>query len=708
MVFRYMKLIPALRRSLIGLGGLLIVSSFGCGGTNPSVLPFQVTEAREPCDNYQPLRQPFFGETHVHTSFSFDSYVFSNRNDPNAAYLFAKGQAVPLPDVFAVSGAPQSRTTQINAPLDFTAVTDHSELFGEMQICTRSASTTPGYDSIACQQMQTEQPVPGSGDVDPLTVAGIWSLNTLLRNDGAGPLPFCNDPNVDCDSAAVSVWQEIQDAAETHYDRSSACSFTTFVAYEYTAQPDYDNLHRNVIFRNTNVVQAAISNVETGGPFIPVLWNMLQEQCLDAGTGCDVLTIPHNANLSGSTEADPAGRMFPDPQNTAEAQTRRKFEPLVEILQHKAGSECRFDRLTQTGVQTVDELCSFEQSPKAVLNPNAPSVPISEFPTRNMLRNALKDGMALAPRYGGVNPFKYGIIGATDSHNGTPSNTAEPTWPGHAGTDDAPYARLIDGISRNPGGLAVVWAEENSRDSIFTAMRRKETYGTSGTRPIVRFFGSWDYTTRPGILCNDPNQIALAYRAGVPMGSDLPKRSGTGNQNPRFFVSALKDSGSPSLAGTPLQRIQVIKGWVDAAGQTHETVYDVAGNSTLTGNELNTDTCAVNQNVGFGELCTVWEDTTFDPALPAFYYVRVLEDPTCRWSTYACKAAGVDPFLSASDCAAAADVANAAAVADGEISSGDTPFNNCCLNETNDSFLARTIQERAWTSPIWYNPPGYQ
>ncbi len=319
-----------------------------------------------------------------------------------------------------------------------------------------------------------------------------------------------------------------------------------------------------------------------------------------------------------------------------------------------------------------------------------------------MVRNALKDGLKLAPQYGGVNPFKYGIIGATDSHNGTPSNTAEPTWPGHAGTDDAPYAKLLDGISRNPGGLAVVWAEENSRDSIFAAMRRKETYGTSGTRPIVRFFGGWDYNTDPTVLCNASNQISIAYADGVPMGSDLLPR--TNDHNPRFFISVLKDAGSDAVTGTPLQRLQIIKGWVDADGNTQETVVDVVGNTSLDGDELDTDSCEVNTDSGFSELCTVWEDTDFDPSQPAFYYARILENPTCRWSTVACKAAGVDPFLSDSACSEAAAIANATALENGEISEGDAPFDNCCLNETNDSFLSRTIQERAWTSPIWFEP----
>lgn len=691
---------------------LLLFSSFGlpylisCDSSTYTP-PFQITEQREPCENYQPLKQPFFGETHVHTSYSFDAYVYSVRNDPYAAYQFAKGQALPLPDALAISGNPQSRSTQISKPLDFTAITDHSELFGEMQICTRSPTDTAGYDSISCQQMQTEKPNPSVDEINPTNVAVIWAINPLQRPAGAAPLEFCNEDGVDCDGAAISMWQQIQDAAESNYDRSSACSFTTFVAYEYTAQPQFDNLHRNIIFRNSNVVNSPISNVTTDGPFPSVLWQLLGEQCTNAGINCDVLTIPHNANLSGSTEEEPLGRMFPDPANAYEASQRAAYEPLTEMVQHKGGSECRFDQLTQQGVQTVDELCTFAQVTQNNLNSAAPHPTIAEFPTRDMVRNALKDGMALAPQFGGVNPFKYGFVGATDSHNGTPGNTTEYNWPGHAGTNDSPYANLINGIYRTPGGLGVVWAEENARDSIFSAMRRKETYGTSGTRPILRFFGGWNYSTQRDAvgfsICNNSNLAEIGYNQGVPMGSDLPNRLSSSDK-PRFILAAMKDAGSSQMPGTPLQRTQIVKGWVDSAGETHEQVYNVAGTTQVTGNEFNTSTCAVNYSVGYNELCTVWEDPDFDSTQPAFYYARVLENPTCRWSTYSCKAAGVDPYLSNSACLSAAAIANAQAVSEGQIPDGDTPFNNCCLNESNDPFMSRSIQERAWSSPIWYTP----
>jgi hypothetical protein len=650
--------------------------------------PFERTEERDACASYDPLRQPFFGETHLHTSFSFDAYVFSVRNDPNAAYEFAKGAELELPDWSARGGEPQTRTAQLRRPLDFAAVTDHSELFGEMEICTRSPGE-PGYNSIACHQMRTGNVIPGS--FNPTAVAFLWGLNPILRRDGAGPLlPLCARPGVDCDAAAVSIWQAIQEAAEDHYE---PCDFTTFIGYEYTAQPALANLHRNVIFRNANVPERAISNVTTGGPFPTVLWKKLREDCLEGVEGCDVLTIPHNANLSG-------GLMFPDPEDAQEAAERAFFEPLTEIYQHKGSSECRYDRLAGRGVDTTDKLCTFEQLVTSILPPQRDPPDIDEFPRRNMIRNVLKDGLALAPGLDGVNPFKYGLIGGTDGHNGDPGNTVERDFQGHGGTEDAPVAALLDVIRTGPGALAVVWAEENSRDAIFEAMRRKETYGTSGTRPIVRFFGGWDYDTKKNQLCRQPDRVQVGYEQGVPMGSDLGPR--VDGNNPRFLVAALKDAGSEALPGTPLQRIQIIKGWVDEHGQTHEQVFDVAGSR---GGSVNPHSC---EPVGpsFNELCTVWEDKGFDPAQPAFYYTRVLENPTCRWSTLMCKAAGVDPFASAAQCQGQASVANASAVARGEIQAGETPFDNCCLTERNDPFLERTLQERAWTSPIWYAPEG--
>jgi len=283
----------------------------------------------------------------------------------------------------------------------------------------------------------------------------------------------------------------------------------------------------------------------------------------------------------------------------------------------------------------------------------------------------------------GVNPFAFGFIGDTDTHNATPGNVDEGGWIGSQGNNDSsPERKIGDSMRNNPGGLAVVWAEENSRDAIFAALRRRETYATSGTRPVVRFFaGALD-----GVQCGSAEFVAEAYRTGTAMGGELgPVR---GAASPRLAVLAARDPGTDEQPGTALQRVQIVKGWVDADNVTHEAVYDVAGEANDAG--VDPATC---EPVGTGhdELCAVWEDPTFNASQRAFYYARLLENPTCRWSTRVCKAAGVDPF--APDCAAQAAAAGSA-------------FTACCLGESDDAFLSPVIQERAWTSPIWYRPDG--
>ncbi len=631
--------------------------------------PFLRTETREACGGRDPSsyspeeRRPFFGDLHIHTSYSIDAFVFNVRNDPRAAYDFARGMPIPLTSLDP-SGA---TTVQLQRPLDFAAVTDHAEGFGPAYICATPGTT--GYDAAECVVFRNETPTPPR--------ASLLVLIALVG--GARPVqaPMCSEPGVDCPGAAASVWQDEQAAAEEAYDRTSACGFTSFVAYEWTPMPGGANLHRNVIFRNERVPAKPIDYFETQTYDATRLWELLRERCLDrdAGTlsvttGCDVLTIPHNTNLS-------AGLQFPDPGDTDVAITRQFFEPLVEITQHKGASECRWDPAFNAGTDTTDEQCAFELLDGYTLvptpGPSAPKPPQS-FPRRAYVRNVLKDGLMLEQSLG-VNPFKLGMIGSTDTHYAVAGNTDEVGYPGNVGNqDDTATKRMSDGgLARaNPGGLAVVWAEENSRDSLFEAMRRRETYGTSGTRPIVRFFGGWTY---PDDLCQRTDQLTVAYGQGVPMGSDLPPR-GTATA-PRFFVSALKDADT----GTPLERLQIVKGWAASDGSVHEQVYDVDGGPN--GATVDHDTCAL---VGSGAdaRCTLWTDPDFDPTLAAFYYARVLENPTCRWSTYDCKALGVDPF--AADCQT-----KAITVQPG------TNLSDCCR-------LSPTVQERAWTSPIWYDP----
>jgi len=632
--------------------------------------PWQRTESREPCDAFDSLRAPYFGDLHVHTSFSHDAYLWVTRTTPADAYAFAQGAPIMLPDR---SGG-LTRAAQIDRPLDFVAVTDHAEFLGEVRLCTTPGN--PAYDDDLCRRLR-ELGDEASEDADFIA----WGY-PLGAPGALGPHAFCSIPGVDCAAAQVSVWQEIQAAAEEVYDRTSACAFTTFVGYENTAAPLGAHLHRNVIFRNAHVSATPASYLQTAadGAAQP-LWGALEQDCLGAGTGCDALVIPHNSNLAG-------GLKWPDPIDAADARRRQLREPLVEIFQHKGGSECRFDRLARLGVGTVDELCAFEQDPRALQGP-WPFPPITTYPRRNMVRETLKDGLAFEQQLG-ANPFRLGFVGSTDTHNGTSGNTAERGWPGHQGYADSDAEGQLDAeqfdahrIRFNPGGLAVAWAEENSRDAVFAALARRETYATSGTRPVVRFFAG----ELPGLQCGDANFVERAYQRGTPMGGELG--AVRGQRSPRFAVLAMKDPGTASQPGADLQRVQIVKGWVDADGQTHEQVFDVAGNAE-NGATVDPVTCTP-MGSGARELCVVWRDPTFDAAQHAFYYARVLENPTCRWSTLVCKAEGVDPF--AADCAAQA-------AARGPV------FADCCLDESNDPFLSPAVQERAWTSPIWYRPDG--
>ena len=530
------------------------------------------------------------------------------------------------------------------------------------------------YDSNQCQILRSAEPLDQQfkTTVAWLYTAGIPTLHP-------SHLPLCTEAGVDCAAATVSVWGDIQAAAEEAYDRTAACAFTSFVGYEYTASPLGRHLHRNIIFRNERVPPSVASYIETGAGGIPQgFWSAIEGTCLNAGTGCDAVIIPHNSNLSG-------GKQWLDPADADEALRRQTLEPLVELHQIKGNSECRFDRLARAGAGTADELCTFEQEKGADQLPGEEPPPIDRYPLRNMVRNTLKDGLAFEQKLG-VNPFRLGFVGSTDNHDGAGGSVAESGWGGGQGDNDSSPARQIgDEVRTNPGGLAVAWAEENSRDAIFAALRRRETYATSGTRPVVRFFAG----DLAGVKCGAASFVRDAYAGATPMGGELG--AVRGGRSPRFAVWAAKDPGTADAPGTDLQRIQIVKGWVDARGRTHERVFEVAGDPK-NGADVNPATCAP-RGAGSRELCALWRDPTFRRRERAFYYARVLENPTCRWSTRVCKAAGVDPL--SEDCGIDAVLAGAA-------------FANCCLGPGNDPFMDPLVQERAWTSPIWYRPEAIE
>jgi hypothetical protein len=605
-------------------------------------------DVREPCAERDPLRRPFFGDLHVHTAYSQDASTQGTRNLPRDAYRFAQG--APL-GIQPYRGDVAQRTLRLGRPLDFAAVTDHAEQFGEVAIC--NDASLAGYDSWVCQVYRR------------WPRAAFFLMNT---NSSFFAQPtrfaFCGTEGAGCLREASAVWRDIVAAAEGAYDRTSACRFTTFPGYEWTGASGSRNLHRNVIFANGIVPATPTSYYETQTP--QGLWRALRRDCNDAGTGCEALTIPHNSNLS-------AGLMFQPleddghPVTEAGAAERAYWEPLVEVMQHKGDSEC----LPSTGAQ--DELCTFEKLPYDAFSGKYLSVLANPPQPSSFVRGALLRGLFEEARIG-VNPFRYGLVASTDTHLGAAGAVSEASYPGHGGAGTPAASELPPGLPDdfefNPGGLAVLFAEENSRESLFASMRRRETYGTSGPRIVVRFFGGFDLDPD---LCGSPRFVAEGYAKGVPMGGILPRAEG--DRTPAFAVWALRDPGTVEEPGAPLQRIQIVKGWIDE-GKLEERVLDVAG-AARSDADVDPASC-MPRGEGADQLCTVWRDEDYDPALPAFYYARVIENPTCRWSARICLSNRVD-------CSDPATV---------------TPgFEDCCSPDHR-----RTVQERAWTSPIWSSP----
>ncbi|MGB5813454.1 MAG: DUF3604 domain-containing protein, partial [Polyangiales bacterium] len=567
---------------------------------------------------------------------------------------------------------------------------------------------------------------------------------TSLAAPGPGAfnnvLPMCMRSRSGCRQAELNVWHEMIQAAHDNYDRTSACTFTTFVAYENTSTPTFVNHHRNVIFRNEDVIEKPITAIDMAQIPNPVptrqvvspvmgvtpdpvkLWRGIKEQCLDRPGRCDALIIPHNTNLAtpiagvATLMADPPGETLRERRRNAELMA--EVQPLIEIYQDKGSSECRNDPRfrsvlapaeAQTGLNPrdvfnpgePDEFCDFELLDAASLAGASGVAPgrgggassPQDFDPRAYVRNVLKDGLVLDAELG-VNPFKLGIGSSQDDHTGRPGFTPEDaSYNGHLGIDDAIPTRSVNTIQNSSGGQWVVWAEENSRDAIFDGLKAKETYGTSGTRPIVRFFGGWNFGKN---ICKQ-DFVKKGYQKGVPMGGDLPPR--VGKKSPRFVAAAWKDE----FIGTDLQRIQIVKGWsefdpIRREFETHEAVYDVA---VTDGDGGRVGRFCQERGTGSESLCGVWEDPDFDPEERAFYYVRVLENPVCRYSTEYCQLRyGINPL--SPRCEEQRDrLADEFPLLAGNIS-------QCCAQPgtTPEDIptLQPIIQERAWTSPIFYTP----
>ncbi|MBW2270440.1 MAG: DUF3604 domain-containing protein [Deltaproteobacteria bacterium] len=614
-------------------------------------IPVAAAAAEPRCGANDPLRRPFFGDTHVHTGYSQDASTQGNRATPRDAYRFARGEPLAIQPWDAEGNS--LRTIQLSRPLDFTVVTDHAEQIGEVHICKTPG--LEGHDSLVCKLYRSWP------NVAFFVMNGVYSF----RPERWG---FCGEDGEHCLAAARNIWQDTQDAAEEAYDRSPECRFTSFVGYEWTSMANSGHLHRNVVFRNETVPELPISHMETG-PSGLELWRRLESECREGKPGCEAITIPHNSNLSrGSafTSAVTPG----EPITAEEVLLRARYERLAEVMQHKGDSECFLS------ADVTDEACGFEKTtrggPEGVSSLLGFGADDEADQGINMVREALKRGLALDARYG-ANPFRFGLIASTDTHLAAPGLTEERTFQGHGGAGASHASSLppglIDSIGYNPGGLAVLWAEENSREALFGAMLRREAYGTSGTRPMLRFFGGWEFASD---LCNARDLVAQGYAQGVPMGGSLPAQPAAA-QAPVFVMSALRD---PAETASPLERIEVVKGWLED-GELREQVVTVAGGDAATSVDL--ETCA-QSGPATSSLCSVWRDPDFDADERAFYYARLRENPSCRWSQWACVDAGVrcsDP----------------ATIGEG--------FEPCCAPEHRP-----VVQERAWSSPIWFEPPG--
>jgi hypothetical protein len=606
----------------------LLFSLVACTNKPATPASEQATQSASKRPPANPLRNAYFGDLHLHTGLSFDAYILRTNTRPNDSYAYAKGQPVNY----------IGRMELRKVPLDFLAVTDHAEYLGSLPL-----TTDPNSPLSKTEWAKVN-------DNDPKVSGAAFAK--VIATLGGKPNPELSNP-----AYLKSGWQQLIDSAEKNYEPGK---FTTFVGFEWTSAPVAEgkkpqNLHRCVIFRGNKVPALPYSAFDSLDP--EQLWGYLENA---RKTGDDVIAVPHNGNASNGLMFD-TKTLTGKPITRDYAERRMANEPLVEIAQGKGQSE------THPLLSPDDEFARYELWETLVGYP-APA----RFMKGSYVRQAYGVGQEFQEKIGS-NPFKYGIEAGTDYHSGI-SSTEEDNYPGsHGNQDNDPKVVLTEtkSISGEPPitigaeGLTGAWAEENTRESIFAAFKRKETFGTSGNRIQVRMFGSWNYSAD---LTKQSNWVKAAYDGGVPMGSDLPAAA-SGSKGPVFAVWALKD---PRMGN--LDRIQIIK-VSTKKGHSHEKIFDVAwsgdrkpdpktGKVLAVGNTVDLKTATYTNTIGATELSGVWQDPEFDPQSYATYYARVLEIPTPRWSTiWAVK-------------------------------------DNLPLNDK----MGNTIQERAWTSPIWYTP----
>jgi hypothetical protein len=628
----------------VGFGAVTTVGLVVAGSTGASPLPeahaqeaaaatAPAADAKKKAPPDPSKRQVFFGEQHLHTNASVDAYIQGNhKNTIDDAFNYNKGQPVKKHE--------SGETLQRRTPYDWTAVTDHAEYLG---LLLRLGDTPPPVDENdpIVQALKTGDPK--KMDTAFRLLATKFTLNERYQ-------PFENG------AVLRSCWQRHKDAMNRHYEPGK---FTTLIAFEWTSMPGNQNLHRNVFFRDDKGPDATFTSFDSDRP--EDLWTYLDVQRAE---GRDCFAIPHNGNLSNSLMYAPTTSEGM-PIDAHWASRRARNEVATEIIQTKSQSD------TNPSLSPNDEFASFEDHFKGLIGtlPNATGRVDYSY-----VRQALINGLGHEQKLG-VNPFKFGIVAGADSHTAFSVNE-EFNYTGVHNTFDLTPKIRLSAVANSTGasslvlgsaGATGVWADENTREGIFDGMQRKETFGTSGTLIRVRLFGGWDFADD---AMTNADWVKNAYATGVPMGGDLPPRKGKDlSHAPSFIVQALKDPVSGNL-----DRIQIIKGW-QQAGHGHEKVYDVVwsddrkpdpktGKLPPVGNTVDIKNASYTNDIGDTQLSAVWTDPDFDPEFPAVYYVRVLEIPTPRWSTYDAKALGVDP----------------------------------------PAGVPATHQERAWSSPIWYTP----
>lgn len=570
----------------------------------------------------------YFGDTHVHSSFSMDANAVGNtRLSPGDAYRFAKGEAV-----VANSGM----TAKLDQPIDFLVVSDHAEYMGLLPALRDADARLLAEPAGAALYKQ----LTGSADGGLLTIGRL--IDSLMKND----------PLIDNAEFKRSIWNEITSLADAANEPGR---FTALIGFEWTSMPGGDNLHRVVVYGDDAEQARQLIPVSAfDGPEPEDLWKFMESYEREARG--QILAIPHNANLSN-------GRMFAVEDSSGSAfdsdyaKRRARLEPLVEVTQIKGDAEAH------PLLSPDDEFADFETwdfGNLHVLNTVPKEAGQIEF---EYARSALKNGLREAARTG-TNPFKFGMIGSTDSHTALATADQNNFW-GKLPGNEPSRNRVMTGWNYSAGGYAAVWARENTREAIFASMRRKEVYASTGPRITLRFFGGWNFVEDDS---THPNLAQVGYEKGVPMGSDLtlaPK-----NTSPSFLIQAVRDP-----EGANLDRIQIIKGWRSEDGKLNEQIYNVAlsdnrkersgASARLVGNTVDITQASFNNSIGDPELTVAWIDPDFNKDLLAFYYVRVLEIPTPRWTAYDAK----------------------------RYKLSNLPEN-----------IPMVTQERAYSSPIWYSP----